>query len=593
MTDLSSESKNDWLFDGDLLPAHLDVSAGNDFENLLEEDLLLDEALNILSTQEEGKLKFEPMDPFSSSGHFADDKQQVLKQQPRPQPGQLPVVPQHVAQELGGSTDPFDQEILLSLVGSEDQDPAVASSSMEGLGKKHSDDIQFVGDLQRSLSPIKSILYPEKLSDHPRPSQSGRGIGMPPGSCNSNGGASNKNHGSHSERKESIRESGSVVIPNSVIPRAPGGEAASAKMAQLESPSDKNGGNNLNPWPSAKQYVEIIRQFAHEPSKFRKYTIAELGRCKLTNTPQQPSWIYTDPRPGIYFLECENLRGRGSFGFPKCELIGKKSYEWKKTSYVNNVPKAKPVVSYITANGNASGAKRDGSTVSYRMRIVKAIDLDVPNADEVSKFCLVDIHVSMGGLTRRKGPRPKKQTVASLATSDNAVFQRNVLGRSPTRTHPFPQDKEQIEAAAAVQAQRMAMHHEHLRHQQEQHLLQQRIQQERIRQLQAQQQRLQEQHQAQSATRTAANDKKPANLNVNTEQATEEAAAGATHESGAEDGNHVRRQHSGVVQFQSMQRGGIPISPLKRLSIESSDFGFSSQGEQSLASPKKMQRTAQ
>jgi len=166
--------------------------------------------------------------------------------------------------------------------------------------------------------------------------------------------------------------------------------------------SRKNEGTS--PWPSAKEYAEIFKRFLTSRESFETYRTEDLGCCKLTGTPLQPEWLYTNPKPGIYFLECEKLRGKGSFGFPKCETLRRKSFEWKKTSYVNNVPKAKPIISYITANGH--GSFPDGTLSAFRMRIIKPINLECENAGEAEMWVLVDIHVSEG-LARRNGPRAK------------------------------------------------------------------------------------------------------------------------------------------------------------------------------------------
>lgn len=157
-----------------------------------------------------------------------------------------------------------------------------------------------------------------------------------------------------------------------------------------------------NPWPSAKQYVEIFKRFLSKDGHYDTYTIESLGRCKLTGTPLQPEWLYKNPKAGIYFLECATLRGRGSFGFPKCESLRKKLFEWKKTSYVNNVPKAKPLISYITANGH--GRYEDGQDGTFRMRIIKPINIQCPNSEDADRWVLVDIHLS-DGLARRVGPK--------------------------------------------------------------------------------------------------------------------------------------------------------------------------------------------
>jgi len=190
-------------------------------------------------------------------------------------------------------------------------------------------------------------------------------------------------------------------------------ESPISSYSFLEPPSVA--ATSTSPWPSAKEYSDIFRRFLNDPSSFQKYSTGELGLCKITGTPLQPSWIYTSPKAGMYFLQCSNLRGKGSFGFPKCEGIGKKAYEWKKTSYVNNVPKAKPIISYITANGNG---KSSDIADNYRMRIIKALELDCANADQAQHWVLVDIHIS-DGLARRMGPRgaPKQPLQRQLSIS--------------------------------------------------------------------------------------------------------------------------------------------------------------------------------
>jgi len=80
--------------------------------------------------------------------------------------------------------------------------------------------------------------------------------------------------------------------------------------------SGSKSSTNPNPWPSAKEYAEILRQFMLDPSKFTRYTTLQLGKCKLTGTPLQPEWLYTRPRAGMYFIECEHLRGKGTMSKP-------------------------------------------------------------------------------------------------------------------------------------------------------------------------------------------------------------------------------------------------------------------------------------
>ena len=194
-----------------------------------------------------------------------------------------------------------------------------------------------------------------------------------------------------------------------------------------------------NPWPSAKQYVEIFKRFLTKDGHYDTYTIEGLGRCKLTGTPLQPEWLYKNPKAGIYFLECATLRGRGSFGFPKCENLRKKLFEWKKTSYVNNVPKAKPLISYITANGH--GRYENGQDGTFRMRIVKPINIQCANSEDADRWVLVDIHLS-DGLARRVGPKIPMRKEQEMEQRSSQAMQQSKEEKPETDEAAKPEDQD-------------------------------------------------------------------------------------------------------------------------------------------------------
>jgi len=162
-----------------------------------------------------------------------------------------------------------------------------------------------------------------------------------------------------------------------------------------------------------------------DETRYPLYRASELGKCKLTGTPKQPAWLYANPRVGIFFFECEHLRGKASFGFPKAEGT-KKLYEWKKTSYLNEVPRARPLISYITANGKPRKIENNPNTKGYRMRIVKiARPEETLFAERAKQLVLCDIR-EVHSLAKRQGPRPqRKSTSPTHETSPSSVKASN------------------------------------------------------------------------------------------------------------------------------------------------------------------------
>lgn len=60
-----------------------------------------------------------------------------------------------------------------------------------------------------------------------------------------------------------------------------------------------------------------------------------------------PDSIYLEPSNGlIYFVEGESIGS--DFGFPRVDI--KKRYRWKKMNFTTDLPKRKPIVSYIVAS---------------------------------------------------------------------------------------------------------------------------------------------------------------------------------------------------------------------------------------------------
>ena len=77
-----------------------------------------------------------------------------------------------------------------------------------------------------------------------------------------------------------------------------------------------------------------------------------------------PSEIYSNPINGfIYFIQGKNIEN--DFGFPRVEI--KKSYKWKKTNFITDIPKKNPLVKYLVASATKIQEK---SKHAFRMHAV-------------------------------------------------------------------------------------------------------------------------------------------------------------------------------------------------------------------------------
>lgn len=136
-------------------------------------------------------------------------------------------------------------------------------------------------------------------------------------------------------------------------------------------------------WYSGEEYLKIISQM----NKYDVYDTLGLGANEV---PNQPLFIYTDPKECIYFLKCKSLIGRGSFGFPRIPGF-KKTYEWKKMSFVTDLPSSAPVIRYITASCCKKGDKKHKDNVLYRMHAVMPLFYQNGKYVTVGEYVLVDI----------------------------------------------------------------------------------------------------------------------------------------------------------------------------------------------------------
>ncbi|GBG32699.1 Hypothetical Protein FCC1311_089242 [Hondaea fermentalgiana] len=350
-----------------------------------------------------------------------------------------------------GDEGELEREILESLA---------AGPSKPEADEDHS--FNFVGDIKRAFSPIKQIVYSGS-----RPNSSGeRSISEDAGIPYLGGACSPP---LRSLPKHSAANAGDII---------PASKKASVTMPSEDSATDSgsdhqllNSTPNPNPWPSAADYRRIFLEFLADESSYPLYTTEQLGVCKLTGTPKQPSWLYTEPRVGMFFFECEHLRGKAGYGFPKAEGT-KKFFEWKKTSYINEVPRAKPLVSYITANGKPRKVEGNPCTTGYRMRIVKIANPEqTPYAKRAIQLVLCDIREAHE-LAKRQGPRPPKRTPKYDSPAEGFSMHSS-LQSSPHGGAP----QGSAAAAAAVAAARLQHHQQQylraqlLQHQQHQQQL--------------------------------------------------------------------------------------------------------------------------
>ena len=108
-------------------------------------------------------------------------------------------------------------------------------------------------------------------------------------------------------------------------------------------------------WLKGEEYYHILKNIK-EYSSF--YNIP-----KFSNKTHPPE-IYSNPINGlIYFMQGESIEN--DFGFPRVDM--KKSYKWKKTNFITDIPKKKPLVKYLVASATRVQEK---SKPAFRMHAV-------------------------------------------------------------------------------------------------------------------------------------------------------------------------------------------------------------------------------
>jgi len=91
-------------------------------------------------------------------------------------------------------------------------------------------------------------------------------------------------------------------------------------------------------WLTGEEYSHVLHNIDLYCSSFG------LGRY---GTRQHPNTIYEAPYNGlVYFVEGSSVGSE--FGFPRVEI--KKKFRWKKMNFTTELPKRKPLVSYIVAS---------------------------------------------------------------------------------------------------------------------------------------------------------------------------------------------------------------------------------------------------
>ena len=157
-----------------------------------------------------------------------------------------------------------------------------------------------------------------------------------------------------------------------------------------------------SPWPSAEQYLELFEKAGQED-----YPIYNLG-VDSRDVPHHPDFIYSSPRSCVYFLKCDRLLGKGSFGFPRTFGNKGKKYGWRKMSFVTQLPKNAPLVQYVTAtcyNGVRDPKSGRSKEKVFRMHAVMRM------TPKESEDPLVLVHIRSGG-KKRPGVRKPKQNIA-------------------------------------------------------------------------------------------------------------------------------------------------------------------------------------
>lgn len=91
-------------------------------------------------------------------------------------------------------------------------------------------------------------------------------------------------------------------------------------------------------WLTGEEYAHVLHNIELYCSHYG------LGRY---GTRQHPNTIYEAPYNGlVYFIEGNSVGSE--FGFPRVEI--KKKFRWKKMNFTTELPKRKPLVSYIVAS---------------------------------------------------------------------------------------------------------------------------------------------------------------------------------------------------------------------------------------------------
>ncbi|DBA02783.1 TPA: hypothetical protein N0F65_010711, partial [Lagenidium giganteum] len=198
------------------------------------------------------------------------------------------------------------------------------------------------------------------------------------------------------------------------------------------------------PWPSATQYHSIFGNMANG-----KIPIYDLG-LDPRGVPLHPEFIYSEPVSCMYFLKCQRLLGKGSFGFPrkkkaspdgadalnKKSLKGKKEsskdFEWRKMSFVTGLPKKQPLVRYITATCYSRATDVSAKKKVFRMHAVMLAD----PAGNGERGDYVLVHIRAGGSKRvglRTAPSEPEQPLTPNQQPTTQPKTTSPFGPSPQR----------------------------------------------------------------------------------------------------------------------------------------------------------------
>ncbi|EGR27404.1 hypothetical protein IMG5_195860 [Ichthyophthirius multifiliis] len=140
---------------------------------------------------------------------------------------------------------------------------------------------------------------------------------------------------------------------------------------------------------------------------------------QLQTFPQKthPENIYTSPENGqIYYVEGTCIGS--SFGFPRVSF--KKKYRWKKMNFTTDLPKGKPLVTYIVASAEQcqrNNLQKDNFV--YRMHAVILNNQCLNNPETIQNNTFILCHV-------RKLPKKNKQNQI-LSKCDQKKKKRNQI----------------------------------------------------------------------------------------------------------------------------------------------------------------------